>query len=82
MFVIRDTNIAIRLARSECASLFSLVWMLQDRCPLRDDPVPEIEIDVIQYAPNRYPQETGKREKENDKGKEINIYRLHESRIR
>lgn len=25
-----------------------------DRCPLRGDPVPEIEIDVIRYTPNRY----------------------------
>lgn len=45
---------AIIVARLEwCSGLFCFVQMLQDRCPLRDDLVLEIEIDVIQYAPNR-----------------------------
>jgi len=65
--VMHDTIIAIRLARFEYANLFSFVRISQDRCPLRDDPVLEIEIDVIRYASNRYPKGKGKREKENDK---------------
>jgi hypothetical protein len=65
--VIHDAIIAIRLARFEYANLFPSGRISQDRCPLRDDPVLEIEIDVIRYASNRYPKGKGKREKENDK---------------
>lgn len=40
-----------------------------DRCPLRGDLVPEIGIDVIRYASNRYPE--GKSEWEREKGGKI-----------
>lgn len=39
-----------------------------DRCTLRGDPVLEIGIDVIRYAPNRYPE--GKSVTEREEGRE------------
>lgn len=59
------------LARSLRARIYFRAAL--DRCPLRGDPVLEIGIDVIRYAPNRYPEgkseteETGRKREKNDR---------------
>lgn len=58
------------------ADLFSLMRALLDRCPFRGDPVPEIGIDVIRYAPNRYPAGKSEREWREKEGRARSLKKL------